>query len=392
MTVLGLDISKWDGIWDPRKSKSAGMQFAFIKASQATFADPMFATNWQKAKDAGLIRGAYHFLDYTRPAVDQANFFADLLDRDPGELPPAFDFEQKRPDNNTALARSYARDFVERVKARSYKPIIYTGPAFWSEYGEKTAYWAGFPLWIAHYTTAVGPTVPDPWMRWVFWQFSVKGQGELFGTQSLSVDVNRFDGSMDDLLVFAGRPAGVGGLESAVAALTQRTTNLEQRLAALEGSGGSTGGTPPSTPPTPPPADAGAVWAVCKASGLNVRSGGGTNYPVVGGITYGQRVQVLSTKDGWAQLESPAGWCSERYLEYEQSSTGGTPPASATYATCTASGLNVRSGPGVGYSIVGGLVYGQRAKVLARQGGWAQFETPSGWSSENYLRFDSTAA
>ena len=72
MTVLGLDISKWDGAWDARKSKSAGAQFVYIKASQAVFADPLFAGNWQKAKEAGILRGAYHFLDYTRPAVDQA--------------------------------------------------------------------------------------------------------------------------------------------------------------------------------------------------------------------------------------------------------------------------------------------------------------------------------
>lgn len=397
MTVLGLDISKWDGVWDANKSKNAGMQFAYVKSSQAVFTDPLFSANWQKAKEAGILRGAFHFLDYTRPAKDQANYFADLLDKDRGELPPAIDFEQRRPDNNAAVARGYMREFAEQLKARSYKPIVYTGPAFWVEYGEKTAYWANYPLWIAHYTTAAGPTVPDPWMRWLFWQFTVKGQGEIYGTQSQSVDVNRFDGTMDDLLALAGRPTGVAGLQSAVAALTVRTAALEQRLTTLETRTGSGGGTtpppvspPPTIPPsTPPPTT--QTWAVCRASGLNVRSGAGTGYPIVGGITYGQRVKVLSKQNGWAQIESPSGWCSERYLDYEQGSAG-TGSTASTYATCTASGLNVRSGPGVSFPVVGGLTYGQRSKVLSRQSGWAQLDNPAGWGSENYLQLETATA
>ena len=70
MTILGIDISKWDGTWDAIKAKQAGATYVFIKASQATSTDPQFLDNWQKAKDAGLLRGAYHYLDYTKPGID----------------------------------------------------------------------------------------------------------------------------------------------------------------------------------------------------------------------------------------------------------------------------------------------------------------------------------
>ena len=56
MTVLGIDISKWDGNWDAVRTKAAGVEFTFIKASQGLHPDPLFTANWQKAKAAGLLR------------------------------------------------------------------------------------------------------------------------------------------------------------------------------------------------------------------------------------------------------------------------------------------------------------------------------------------------
>jgi lysozyme len=384
MTVLGIDISKWNGTWNAAKAKAAGAEFVFMKSSQSTWTDIRFVTNWQLAKSAGILRGAYHYLDYTKPAREQANYMADLLQNDPGDLPPVVDYEQKRSDDNTAAARAYLREFVETLKTRGYpKPIVYTSPGFWSTYGEKDNYWAQYTLWIAHYTTAPAPSVPNPWLRWTFWQFTEKGPGEMYGTESFNVDVNRFDGSLNDLYAFAGLPAPAS-LENRVAALEQRLTAVEQTLAGLD----PTFPPPPDPEPEPnPEPDPGPepepvteLYAVCKASGLNVRSGPSTAYPVVGGLTFGQRVKVLERQNGWARLESPAGWSSERYLEFQS-------PNSDMYAMCTASGLNVRSGPGTGYPVVSWLTYGQRVKVLERQNNWARFDTPAGWSSEAYLQY-----
>jgi uncharacterized protein YgiM (DUF1202 family) len=102
---------------------------------------------------------------------------------------------------------------------------------------------------------------------------------------------------------------------------------------------------------------------------------------------------VLQRENGWAQLETPAGWSSEIYLSYEETiqttvqADAQAAGSNGTYAICNTSGLNVRNGPGATYPIVGGLTYGQRVKVLDRQQGWAQLERPSGWSNENYLSF-----
>jgi uncharacterized protein YgiM (DUF1202 family) len=71
--------------------------------------------------------------------------------------------------------------------------------------------------------------------------------------------------------------------------------------------------TPPATTTTPAAPE---TYAVCTAFGLNVRSGPGSTYPVVAGLVSGQRVQVLERKNGWARLNTPAGWSSEQYLRF----------------------------------------------------------------------------
>jgi lysozyme len=496
MTILGIDISKWDGNWDATKAKQAGATFAFIKASQATFTDPQFLANWQKAKDAGLLRGAYHYLDYTKPGIDQANYFADLLKNDPGELPPAIDYELRRTDNNPSAALRFLRDCLDQLIKRSElfedatikRPMIYTGPGFWTEYGDltKSDYWIQFPLWNANWITSSTPIIPPPWTMWQFWQFTSKGPGEAFGSECLTMDMNRFNGTLNELMEFAGIRIPVSNLSELFDTLDEKVTNLEgvvtainqtgdvstsdlsgrvdklegqissldgsfttlttalmQRIAAAEQkitdlentpsnppvpttppSNPPVPSTPPSDPPVPttppsdppvattspsdspvpttPPSDSpipdnppsnGITYATCITSALNVRSGPGASYPMVAGLRYGQRVKVIKRQNGWAQFENPAGWSSEAYLSFEQSNSldptvsPQLPTTPASYGICNTSGLNVRSGPGVTNPIAGGLTYGQRIKILSHKNGWAQIETPSGWCNESYLSF-----
>jgi lysozyme len=316
MTTLGIDVSKWDGNWDAKKAKAAGAEFVFIKASQATFTDIKFNANWQKAKDAGLLRSAYHFLDYTKPALDQANYFANLLNADRGELPPVVDYEQESPDISAGVVLTYLRDFIKQLKSQMKlpvnSPIIYTGPGFWKEYGDTVSDWAQLPLWLAQYSTAARPTVvPAPWQRWTFWQYSDKGDGKAFGAETLEMDLNRFDGTLDDLLTFAGIKKPVADLDTRIAELEQRMMAIEQRLA-----GQSPVIQPPTPNPTPVP-KAPDVYAVCTANSLYVRGGPGMSYPVIGLLTSGQRVKVLERKDRWARIDDPAGWSGETYLKFE---------------------------------------------------------------------------
>lgn len=234
--TLGIDISTWNDrndtpqMPDFAKAKANGAHFAFIRASQDTFPDPDFKTNWQNAKSAGLPRGAYHFFDL-RPGKhttkEQAQYFCSLLKGDAGELPPVMDYERPNasypelPPHDQSL--SIIEEFSNVVYAELGEyPIIYTN---WSalqyrldpvpEWLRKRGLWlAGYPYVNAGETPqqaadkalARGSYDSNRWFGWpwTFWQFSDRGDGAAFGMESKQVDLDYFNGSPDKLAQYCG--------------------------------------------------------------------------------------------------------------------------------------------------------------------------------------------
>lgn len=382
MTVIGIDISKWNGNWDASKAKTAGAQFVFVKASQSCFSDPRFTENWKSARDAGLLRGAYHFLDYTKPALDQAKYFASILKDDPGELPAVVDFEQPRDDNNVNIPKSYLRQFVEYLQSSGNSPIIYTSPSFWKTYGDSSTYWYQFPLWIANYTLAAAPIVPPPWLSWEFWQFSKKGPGQLFGSEAQDVDINRFNGSLEELYILARRESK--------ASLVERIVTIESRLASIEKIleqqpiPSSISIDTPFDLDIPESKD--LLQATVLGEKVPVRVGPFSALPSVGQLEHNSQVDIIERQDGWVKIKSPMGWVETSALEISLDSLPTQQDEDdGEFMICRARALNVRSGPGSSYPIVGWLQNGQRIKVLERNNGWVQLASPDGWSMETYL-------
>jgi lysozyme len=210
--VLGIDVSRWQDNnstaqqMDFVKSYAAGARFVFIKSSQANYADEDLLYNWKSAKAAGLLRAAYHFLTWDIDPKIQAQYAWSLIKSDPGELPPIVDFEwwSVIPSNAYDKLWNYV---VEMEKLCGKKPIIYTGAFFWNAYGTQADVWKNYPLWIASYSDEAYmlDKVKDltPWDNWLFWQFSSKGDGKKFGAESLDLDMNWFNGSLNDLYRFA---------------------------------------------------------------------------------------------------------------------------------------------------------------------------------------------
>lgn len=216
MNVRGIDVSRWqDNISTPQhvdfvRAKAAGVEFVFIKASQSIWQDRDILMNWENAHAAGLLRGAYHFLVWDVKPADQARFFCGLLKSDVGELPPVCDFEWWGTVPSTARQILWA--FMQECEQLiCKKPLLYTAPGFWQPYGSSNVAWAQYDLWIADYgvnnpsTPKSAPLVPTPWSTWRFWQYSSKGDGLAHGTESLNVDLNYFNGSLDDLYAYAGK-------------------------------------------------------------------------------------------------------------------------------------------------------------------------------------------
>jgi lysozyme len=258
MRAQGSDTSFWNSKVNYGKMKAAGISFCYAKASQLS-ADSRFKEYWPAMKQAGLLRGAYHYLDWRTSELDQAKLFVDTMGGDWGELPPVLDLEmnpaplamnlqlaqeeigfgmnrayrmtlqaspEKEHDENLMLqAPSYSLsgpevrgkvwNFLKAVeKATGKVPMIYSGYYYWKQWMTPDTAWERYPFWLAWYASELyirfktlgGTGAPPPWKNWTIWQYDGNGNGPLYGSQGLSMDMNWFNGTVDDLARFANAP------------------------------------------------------------------------------------------------------------------------------------------------------------------------------------------
>ncbi|WP_240434629.1 GH25 family lysozyme [Streptomyces sp. YIM 130001] len=203
----GIDISHYQGSINWSSVRGAGIEFAWMKATEGTtYKDPTFSRNYTGAYNAKVIRGAYHF---ARPdssgGAAQANFFADnggAWSRDDLTLPGVLDIEGTCYGKSQSAMRSWILDFYNTYKSRTGRDVvIYTSPSWWSTC---TGSWNGMasksPLWVAHWTSAGSPTVPGGFPAWTVWQYTATGS---VSGISGDVDRDRFNGSRARLLALA---------------------------------------------------------------------------------------------------------------------------------------------------------------------------------------------
>jgi lysozyme len=174
--VKGIDVSRWQGAIDwPEVKKSAGLTFAFAKATQGRDrTDPRFAANWDAIREIGLVGGAYHYGHPGSDAVAQAEHFIGTVKPAAGDLPPVLDLEAD-DGKSPAEVRDWAHAFVDRVRQLTGRPaIIYTGFYFWRDKAGNSSDNFDCPLWLPRYGGE--PMVPRAWTAWSFWQWTDKGR------------------------------------------------------------------------------------------------------------------------------------------------------------------------------------------------------------------------
>ena len=120
------------------------------------------------------------------------------------------------------------------------------------------------------------------------------------------------------------------------------------------------------------------------ASSLNVRSGASTSYSVIGSLSKGSKVEVISTSNGWSKIKynGQTGYVSSKYL------SSSTPESSTTTTKyVNASSLNVRSGASTSYSVIGNLSKGSKVEVISTSNGWSKikYNGQTGYVSSKYL-------
>ena len=173
--IQGIDISQWQGYIDFSQVSQSGIEIVYIRAGEgASYTDPFFERNYERARAAGLKVGAYYYVtarDASQARL-QAHAFAVLLSGKTFQCRPAMDFEDLYGLDNAQI-REIARVFLESLETYTgKKPVIYSDI---SNARRLDASFSSYPLWAAEYGTG---SVEDPiyWETWSGWQYTDSGQ------------------------------------------------------------------------------------------------------------------------------------------------------------------------------------------------------------------------
>ena len=97
-TVKGIDVSYWQGTINWSAVAGDGVRFAIVRISDGSYRDTQFAANWNGARAAGLIRGAYQFFEPGQDPIAQADMVVAAVGRlGPGDMPVTIDVEAPSP-------------------------------------------------------------------------------------------------------------------------------------------------------------------------------------------------------------------------------------------------------------------------------------------------------
>ncbi|MBO7417577.1 MAG: glycoside hydrolase family 25 protein [Bacteroidaceae bacterium] len=198
--VHGIDISHYQGEVDwPSLASSQNdpefpLRFVFMKATEGgDLTDDTFQHNFQRAKDYGFVRGAYHYFIPTTDARKQAQFFINQVNLGPGDLPPVLDVEISPKRKNQQQFTQNIKTWLDVVEAYyGVKPILYASYKFKEKYLNDTIF-NRYSYWIAHYYV---DSVRYQG-RWDFWQHTDAGTVPGIKEQ---VDLNVFNGNLEQLL------------------------------------------------------------------------------------------------------------------------------------------------------------------------------------------------
>lgn len=220
--VHGVDVSVYEPRVDWRALRAQGFRFALIRAtSSLTYVDPKFAEHWAGAREAGILRGAYHYLFGGQDAKKQAESFIATVGSDKGELPPIVDLEDAYNENvpNSKII-STCKAFLDIIEpAFGRTPMLYSRKTYLEprvSINGKAPDWAkNFELWVAQYPFVFKPDTmpnvnmpmqPKGWKDWKFWQYSetaiVEGVTDEINRPT-RIDLNWFRGTEAELYQFA---------------------------------------------------------------------------------------------------------------------------------------------------------------------------------------------
>src|SRR5208283_3852256 len=178
--------------------------FAFIKATEGgDAADSKFLRNWAGAKDAGIPRGAYHFVYWCRQPHEEIGNFESVVPVEADALPPVLDVEAtptsktcKRHLTQAGAIHDMQIMLDEMERHYGKRPVIYTTVDFYQAILSDGAF-SDYPIWVR--STKYHPSVKYGRRAWRFWQYQSDGWVPGIGVK---VDKDAFYGNREQWAAF----------------------------------------------------------------------------------------------------------------------------------------------------------------------------------------------
>lgn len=116
---------------------------------------------------------------------------------------------------------------------------------------------------------------------------------------------------------------------------------------------------------------------------LNIRSGPGTGYAVVGKISDKGAYTIIAISENWGKLKSDLGWICIDYTNY-QGNIGSIGPKLPYAVKIIVEDLIVRSGPGTSYRKVGIITDKGTYTIIDFSSNWGKLKSGLGWICLDY--------
>ena len=241
--IHGIDVSKFQGDIDWNAVANSGVKFAWIKATEGgNYADARFQANWEGAKAAGIPHGAYHFVYWCRPPLEEIKNFEQNAPVEDDALPPVLDVEAT-PTSQTCH-RHLTQDgaiadmqvmLQEMERHYGKRPIIYATVDFYEAILSDGAL-TDYPIWVR--STKYHPAVRYGSRAWHFWQYQSDARVPGIGGK---VDKDAFYGTNEQWAAFQRepgvRPVQTGAADAAPAPAPPQTAAAQPQESIAEPAG-----------------------------------------------------------------------------------------------------------------------------------------------------------
>ena len=204
-SIVGVDVSAHQAEIDMNVLKEQNIEFIYIKATEgSTWQDDRFADNWENAKKAELLSGAYHFFSYDSEGRTQAENFIKTVGPDlKGRLIPAVDVEyygdkEQNPPEKTEVVKEL-KMYLEMIENEyGVKPFIYTRSDIYEKYlkGEFDDY----KKWMSSVYIPLGWNYKDDWDIWQYLNRE-ELEGYTGGEKYIDLNVLNKDKELEDLII-----------------------------------------------------------------------------------------------------------------------------------------------------------------------------------------------